>query len=110
MKRLVFRVSPTAPSSGAQKLGQPVWLSYFVVDEKRSRLQPAQTNTPARCSLSNGLEPGRSVLLCRSTAYCSGVSSLCHSASLWVTAKGSAMTGEQRNQVSAKQSVVPAKR
>ena len=39
--------SPTALSSGAQKLGQPVPLSNFVVEENRSRSQPAQANVPA---------------------------------------------------------------
>jgi hypothetical protein len=34
-------VVPTAFSSGAQKLGQPVPLSNFVADEKLSRAQPA---------------------------------------------------------------------
>ena len=37
---------PTALSSGAQKLGQPVPLSNFVVEEKRSRSQPAQAKMP----------------------------------------------------------------
>jgi len=56
-------VVPIAPSSGAQKLGQPVPLSNLVVEENRSRSQPAQTNVPRRSS-------------CRS--------------SLWVTSKTSA--------------------
>ena len=33
-------VVPTALSSGAQKLGQPVWLSNLVVEENRARSQP----------------------------------------------------------------------
>jgi len=37
----------TAPSSGAQKLGQPVPLSNFVSDENRSRRQPAQPKSHA---------------------------------------------------------------
>jgi len=52
---------PTALSSGAQKLGQPVPLSNLVVDEKRSRLHPAQAKVPLRDSCSNGLVNGRSV-------------------------------------------------
>jgi len=34
-------VVPIAPSSGAQKLGQPVPLSNLVVEENRSRSQPS---------------------------------------------------------------------
>ena len=44
------RARPTAFGSGAQKLGQPVPLSNFVVEENRSDPQPAQANTPLRSS------------------------------------------------------------
>jgi hypothetical protein len=40
-------VVPTAFSKGAQKLGQPVRLSNFVVDENNGQLQPAHANVPA---------------------------------------------------------------
>ncbi len=43
-------------SSGAQKLGQPVWLSNLVSEENSASWQPAQAKMPARCSLSSGLE------------------------------------------------------
>ena len=59
----VVLVVPTALVSGAQKLGQPVPLSNLVVDENRSRSQPAQAKMPARCSFSSGLVNGRSVAL-----------------------------------------------
>src|SRR5215471_14027405 len=85
----VSSVVPTALSSGAQKLGQPVPLSNFVVDEKRSSAQPAHANTPALDSCSSGLENGGSVSSSRSTAYCSGVRSLCHSPSPTPTTNGS---------------------
>ena len=52
---------PIAFSSGAQKLGQPVPLSNLVVEEKRSRSQPAQTKLPRRCSSRSALVKGRSV-------------------------------------------------
>jgi hypothetical protein len=48
-------------SIGAQKLGQPVPLSNFVVEEKSSSSHPAQAKTPRRSSCSNGLVKGRSV-------------------------------------------------
>ena len=60
---------PTALSSGAQKLGQPVPLSNLVSEENRARSQPAQPKVPSRCSSSSGLVNGRSVAACRSTAY-----------------------------------------
>jgi hypothetical protein len=40
----------TALSSGAQKLGQPVPLSNFVEEEKRSRPHPAQAKIPQSAS------------------------------------------------------------
>ena len=92
-------VVPTALSSGAQKLGQPVPLSNLVVDEKSVEAQPAQANVPRRFSCRSGLVNGRSVASCRSTAYCSGVRSLRHSASVWVTSKVSAASASAgRNQ------------
>jgi hypothetical protein len=63
------RAVPTAFSIGAQKLGQPVPLSYLVVYENTSRSQPTQAKLPRRFSCSSGLVYGRSVALCRSTAY-----------------------------------------
>jgi hypothetical protein len=45
----------TALSSGARKLGQPVPLSNFVAEEKRSAPQPAQAKIPFRSSCSRGL-------------------------------------------------------
>jgi len=69
MKNEVSSVVPTAFSSGAQKLGQPVPLSNFVVEEKRSRSQPAQAKLPRRSSCSSGLVNARSVALSRRTAY-----------------------------------------
>ena len=42
MKNEVSSEVPMAPSSGAQKLGQPVPLSNFVSEEKRCSSQPAQ--------------------------------------------------------------------
>jgi hypothetical protein len=59
---------PTALGSGCQKLGQPVPLSYFVLEEKSGSLQPAQAKIPARCSFRSLLDPGRSVDSLRSTA------------------------------------------
>src|SRR5262245_35716077 len=87
MKSEVSSVVPTAFSSGAQKLGQPVPLSNFVVEENRSRSHPAQAKLPRRSSCSSALVNGRSVPFSRSTAYWSGVRSLRHSSSVWVTSK-----------------------
>src|SRR6185369_6458583 len=77
--------SLTAFGNGRQKLGQPVPLSNFAFDEKRSRSQPAQANVPLRFSRSSGLVKERSVPCSRRTWNCSGVSSARHSASLCVT-------------------------
>src|SRR5262245_12295056 len=88
----VSRVVPTALSSGAQKLGQPVRLSNFVVDENRSRSQPAQAKLPRRFSCRSGLVKGRSVALCRSTANWSGLSRSFQSASVRVTSNVSAVS------------------
>ena len=55
MPKEASRSLPTASSSGAQKLGQPVPLSNFVSDEKSARPQPAQAKVPRRCSSFSGL-------------------------------------------------------
>src|ERR1700722_6590941 len=86
MPNELSRVSPTARSSGAQKLGQPVRLSNLVVEENKSSSQPAQAKVPERSSCSKGLLKGDSVPLCRNTAYWSRVSRRRQSASAWVTA------------------------
>ena len=54
-------------AAGAQKLGHPVPLSYFISDVKTGRPQPAQVKTPGRFSSLSGLEPGRSVPSSRRT-------------------------------------------
>ena len=59
---------PTAPSSGCQKLGQPVPLSNLVSEAKSGSAQPAQAKVPLRCSSRSGLVNGRSVASSRSTA------------------------------------------
>src|SRR5882762_4785274 len=87
-ERSLFDVT-AAFSSGCQKLGQPVRLSNLVSDENRASWQPAQANVPARCSLSSGLEKGRSVPCRLRTAYCADVRSARHSASVCVTLKRS---------------------
>src|SRR5262245_9593502 len=114
MKNEVSSVVPTAFSSGAQKLGQPVPLSNFVVEEKRSRSQPAQAKLPRRSSCSRGLVNARSVALSRSTAYWSGVSSLRHSSSLWVTSNVPAARGAAPHQgelaAAARAATPPVKR
>ena len=61
MKRLRSTVVSTARSSGAQKLGHPVPLSNFVLDENSGVPQPAHLNVPDRFSPLSALEPGRSV-------------------------------------------------
>src|SRR5271170_3249167 len=105
----VSRVVPTAESfSGTQKLGHPVPLSNLVSEEKRLRLQPAQTKTPARCSLSRELVNGRSVASCRSTAYCSEVSNLCHSASVCVTGNVSAGDASTASRAEPDHAATPA--
>ena len=67
MKRLRSSVVATFPSSGAQKLGQPVPLSNFVAVSNNGAPQPAQTNVPARFSAFSGDVPARSVPCLRST-------------------------------------------
>ena len=56
--------SPTALSSGCQKLGQPVPLSNLVLEENSGNAQAAHVKTPARFSLFKGLVNGR----CRGVA------------------------------------------
>ena len=62
----------TAPSSGIQKLGQPVPLSNFESDENSGSPQPAHAKVPRRRSASNGLVNGGSVAPRRNTRYCCG--------------------------------------
>src|SRR3954469_22894316 len=83
MPKVRSLVSPTALSSGFQKLGQPVPLSNLVSEENSGRSQPAQAKVPLRCSLSSGLVQGRSVPSWRRISYCSGVSWARHSASVF---------------------------
>src|SRR5581483_3002903 len=78
-------VVSTAPGSGSLKLGQPVPLSNFVLETNSGWPQPAQENEPARFSSSSAQLPRRSVPCSRMMWYCSGVSSLRHSASVRVT-------------------------
>ncbi len=73
-------------SSGGQKLGQPVPLSNFVVEEN-CRGRSRRRRTCRGVFLSSGLLNGRSVAPSRSTANASGVSILRHSASVCVTSK-----------------------
>ena len=80
-------VVPTALSSGTQKLGQPVPLSNFELDENSGRRHPAHANVPRRFSWSSGLLNGGSVSSRRRTANWSGVRSFRHSASVCVTSK-----------------------
>jgi hypothetical protein len=58
----------TACGKGAQKLGHPVPLSNFVVDENTDKSQPAQWYVPFRFSTSSGLEPAISVPCLRKTS------------------------------------------
>src|SRR5271163_1702011 len=85
MPRVLSCRSSTALSIAFQKLGQPVPLSNLVVDENRSSPQPAHPKIPGRCSSLSGLLKGVSVDAVRSTAYCWGVRSRRHSASVWLT-------------------------
>src|SRR6266851_4026337 len=87
MKRRRSLVVPTAPSSGAQKLGHPVRLSNLVSEENRGRSHPAQWYAPGPYSLSRALVPARSVPCSRSTRNCSGVSCARHSPSLLTISK-----------------------
>src|SRR6266702_3509218 len=81
MKSLRSVVVPNTPGIEVKKLDLPVPLSNFIAEVKSGRLQPAQTNTPARFSRSSGLVPARSVPSWRSTSYAAGDSRFFHSAS-----------------------------
>ena len=85
MPQLRSVVVSTDPSTGTLKLGQPVPLSNFTWPSKSGSPQPAHTNVPGRFSCRSAQLPGRSVPCPRITAYCSGVSSSRHSASVRVT-------------------------
>src|SRR4051812_2755423 len=99
MPKVRSSVLPTAFSSGCQKLGQPVPLSNLVSDENSGRSQPAQAKMPLRCSLSSGLEPGRSVPSLRRISYCCGVNCFRHSASVFsISNFSAALAGEIRSQ------------
>src|SRR5215212_10932523 len=76
-------VSTASASAGAVKLGQPQWESNFSPEVKSASPQPAQRKVP--CSFVALYSPlnGLSVPFCRSTWYCSGVSSRRHSASVF---------------------------
>jgi hypothetical protein len=82
-------------------------LSNLVVEEKRSSWQPAQAKTPARFSCSSTLVNGGSVALSRSTAYWSGARILCHSSSVWVTAKASSARDTAAQRGSAYAAIAP---
>src|SRR5205085_11289921 len=86
MPWLMSRSSSTwSSAAGAVKLGQPQPESNLASDSNSVWPQPAQTYVPFRCSCSYSPENGRSVAFSRSTAYCIGVNSLRHSASLfWI--------------------------
>src|SRR5262245_38239757 len=86
MKSAKSCLVPTCPGIVVKKLGQPVPLSNFIFEVKRSSSHPAQTNVPSRCSSLSGLEPAGSVASSRSTANCSAVSIFRHSSSEWRTA------------------------
>ena len=64
------------PGMAVKKLGQPEPDSYFISDVNRGWPQPAQTNTPGRCSSFNGLVKARSVASWRSTSKAAGSSFL----------------------------------
>src|SRR5215475_15338032 len=75
-------------TEGCVKLGQPQPESNLASDSNRVWPQPAHIYVPGRFSCSYSPENGRSVAFSRSTAYCIGVSSLRHSASLLTTLSG----------------------
>jgi hypothetical protein len=58
--------------SGCQKLGQPVPLSYLVLELNSGRKQAAQRKVPDRFSWLSGLLPARSVPASNRMWYCSG--------------------------------------
>src|SRR3954447_14305864 len=92
MPKVRSLVSPTAFSSGCQKLGQPVPLSNLVSEENSGRSQPAQENVPLRFSWLSGLDPGYSVLCLRSTSNCCLLRIFRHSSSVFCTSKFSGVT------------------
>ena len=59
MKKLLSVAVTTAFSIGAQKLGQPVPLSNFVVEENSGRSQPAQWKVPAPVLVDQRARPWR---------------------------------------------------
>ncbi len=69
------RLVEARPARAALELG---------VEANSGRSQPAQANTPLRCSFNSGLEPGRSVPCLRRISYCCGVSWARHSASVFL--------------------------
>src|SRR5258708_39915174 len=86
-------MSSTLPFSiMSQKLGQPVPDSNLVAESNKGCPQAAQVYTPCSFAWTYSPVKGRSVTFCRKTAYCSGVSSLRHSASLLRTFSVIALT------------------
>src|SRR3954454_19596837 len=86
MPWLTSRSSSTwLSTAGAVKLGQPQPESNLASESNSVWPQPAQVYVPWRCSCSYSPENGRSVAFSRSTAYCIGVNSRRHSASLFST-------------------------
>src|SRR5918995_459332 len=84
MKRLrSSSVSTLLSSRGAQKLGQPVPESYLVSDENRGASHATQRYTPSALLPLYSPLKGRSVPFMRVMRYCSGVSSSCHSSSVF---------------------------
>src|SRR5947208_6071325 len=77
------RTSTASATAGSVKLGQPEPESNFVSELNSSAPQPAHLNTP--WSLVRAYLPvnGASVACRRNTAYCSGVNSERHSASVF---------------------------
>src|SRR4029077_16176761 len=57
----------------------------FLLETNSGWSQPAHVNVPARFSKLSAQLPGASVPCSLMISYCSGVSSLRHSASVWVT-------------------------
>src|SRR3984893_5685179 len=89
MPWLTSRSSSTwLSAAGCAKLGQPQPESNLASDCNSVCPQPAQGEAAGRCSCSYSPENGRSVAFSRSTAYCIGVSSRRHSASLFSIAPG----------------------
>jgi hypothetical protein len=53
--------------NGREKLGQPVWLSYFIAEVKSGSPHPAHAKIPGRVSPFSGLVPAASVPSSRNT-------------------------------------------